>query len=85
MAESDGQRVPQPVDEPLLAVEVVHRERPARGEVLAGGLDRLLGEQITLQSQSARSGHQGQESGNANKIRSYFLSVRSRNARPSLT
>ncbi len=56
-------RAGEPVDEPALAVVVVHREGAAGLEVLAGGPHGLRGEQVALQPQRAGSGHQGERVG----------------------
>ena len=53
----------QPPDQPVLAVVVVHRERPAGREMVAHRLHRLDREQVALQPQRARTGDQRQRVG----------------------
>ena len=77
--------LPSRPTQPVLAVVVVHREGAAGLEVVLGGLEGLLGEQVALQPQLRLApATRVSESGSAKMMRSYFLSVRSRNARPSL-
>ncbi len=67
----DARRVPedvgggagQPVDQPGLAVVVVHRERAVRLQVLADRGHRLLGEEERLQPDLRGPAHQGQRVG----------------------
>ena len=60
----------EPVDQPVLAVVVVHREPAAGGEVVAGGCDRLRGEQVGLQPDRARAAdqHQGVGQGEQDQV-----------------
>ena len=61
--ERGGRGAGQPVDQPVLAVVVVHRERAVGGQVLAGGGQGLFGEQEALQPDLRGPGDQGQRVG----------------------
>ena len=79
-----GERAGEPVDDPLLAVEVVHRERAARREVIARGLRRLQREQVALQAQRTRARDQRQRVGQREQDQVVLLvDDCCRNARPS--
>ena len=73
------------LDEPVLAVEVVHREHAAGRQVVSCRLHRLLGEQVALQPDLGGPVDQASESGRAKRMRSYLSVLDERNARPSLT
>src|SRR5687768_4299538 len=57
------ERSREPVDQPVLAVEVVHRERAARPKTLTDGLHRLQREQIALQPNGGLSSNESERIG----------------------
>ena len=63
VAEDLGGGAGQPVDQPGLAVVVVHRERAVRLEVLAHRRHGLLGEEERLEADLRGAAHQGQRVG----------------------
>ena len=58
MAEHGGRGAGKPVDQPVFAIVVVHREDAVGTEVVVGLLDRLAREEIRLQPQLARPAHE---------------------------
>ncbi len=63
MAEDVVDSARQPIDKPLLAVEVVHRERAVRRQVRARNLDGLLRKEVALKPQRTCSGHERERVG----------------------
>ena len=57
------ERVGVPVDQPALAVVVVHREHATLGEVVAGRLDGLGGEQVALEPHRRLAGDERERVG----------------------
>ena len=67
MSKGVGQRGGVAVDEPALAVQVVHREDAVVGEVIAIRLGRLLREEVTLQTNGRCTLYEGERVGQREK------------------
>ena len=83
LAEDVGERRRVAIDEPRLAVVVVHRERAAVGEVVAVRLDGLGGEQVALQAHRRLALEQRQRVGQGEQDR-VPAAIRRLEERPSV-